>query len=488
MTRDLPHDYYEGRGFPPDLHARNGSKHYIEPDYIAMEADDQLPLISTVGAGPEGEGVFPEIMVDEDDDFRFVLKSNETGEVMMSSPNLSAGRLSVTQPAHTGVEGEQGYFTIRVNRGGSSDSYTLAIPPGAVGSRIYTVENWVPKKPSNIYVWSQADLFYDGSKDWTGSSGLNSKPKPRVNDIILFESRLQGRVYISVGHIESVENTQVVASVLTYFELMSPYIKDGEWFVGDTATGVVATGPKGDKGTFSAPTYRQVEFGEPLRIADESTDPSNMALSFQIPKGKPGDPGKPGAPGTPGLPATMVAGTTGNLPNGAPTQFSIIKIDGVTNTYQMNLSVASGASGRDGTSIHIVRGIHDRTDLPPFESTPVNDAYVVKHTGDLMNDLYIRGKEADPNGWYGWTIVDDWQGVPGRDGRDALAVAGETYHLEWGDDAIVLGRTPDPNDGLTYFDFYIPDILPDIIPIENLPFDWVTKEDIDMWLTEPLEP
>ena len=105
-----------------------------------------------------------------------------------------------------------------------------------------------------------------------------------------------------------------------------------------------------------------------------------------------------------------------------------------------------------------------------------------------MNDLYIRGKEADPNGWYGWTIVDDWQGVPGRDGRDALAVAGETYHLEWGDDAIVLGRTPDPNDGLTYFDFYIPDILPDIIPIENLPFDWVTKEDIDMWLTEPLEP
>ena len=62
----IPHDYDDGR-----LHSRGNSRHYIEPDYIANEADDQLPLLSTVGRGPRGAGLTIGNLVNEDGEFSF---------------------------------------------------------------------------------------------------------------------------------------------------------------------------------------------------------------------------------------------------------------------------------------------------------------------------------------------------------------------------------------------------------------------------------
>ncbi len=81
------HDYYNHHADHPELHNRGEGMLYHDPDYSANGNDDQLPIISTIGRGPRGEGVVVESM-DGDGVAGFRLVSTLTGETVYTSPNF----------------------------------------------------------------------------------------------------------------------------------------------------------------------------------------------------------------------------------------------------------------------------------------------------------------------------------------------------------------------------------------------------------------
>jgi len=71
--------------------------------------------------------------------------------------------------------------------------------------------------------------------------------------------------------------------------------------------------------------------------------------------------------------------------------------------------------GKDGLSIDIQGGIYSVDDLPDFDETGVNKAFIVADTDeDNAYELYIRGEQAVIASLGGpWTVIEDWQGVQG---------------------------------------------------------------------------
>lgn len=381
----IPHDYYDGR-----LHSRGNSRHYIEPDYIANEADDQLPLLSTVGRGPRGAGISIGNLVNEDGEFSFGIYSDLTGEQIMQSPNLSAGTIAVSSMPTEPVPGETVEMTISVKQGDKVSRYTVPIPAGAHGSRFFAVSTELEDGgKGHAYQVPIDDLMIYGME----REAWDAWPVPRVNDLCVFQA--SGK--LGFGTIEAVENGMVTFTSQVLFDVLQHLTvgEDGHWYIDGEDTGVDAQGPKGDKG--------------------DKGDPGEDGERGQTgPKGDPGTDGKDGEKGDkgdPGLPANMVVRSVTETEQ--PT-VKVTRTDVSTNTYSIDYGLPRGA---DGKSIDIQGGVYKISELPSFDDTPVNRAFIVndyEETEDHRYDLYIRGIEpviAEEGG--PWTVVEDWQGMPG---------------------------------------------------------------------------
>ena len=361
----IPHDYYDGR-----LHSRGNSRHYIEPDYIANEADDQLPLLSTVGRGPRGAGLTIGKLVNEDGEFSFGIYSDLTGEQVMQTPNLSAGTIAVSAMPTEPVPGETVEMTVSVSQGGKVSRYVVPIPAGAHGSRFFAVTTELEYSgKGHAYQVPIDSLMVYGLK----REVWESWPIPRVNDMCIFKAGTA----LGFGTIETVQDGMVTFTSQVLFDVMQHITigENGNWVVEGEDTGVAARGPRGEQG----------------------------------PAGPPGEKGEKGDPD--GLPARMTVGT---VDEGDHPAFTVHLVDERTNTYSVNVTLPKG---EDGKSININGGIYKLPDLPSFDDTPVNDAFIVNdydEADDHRYDLYIRGKEpviAEDGG--PWTVVEDWQGVQG---------------------------------------------------------------------------
>lgn len=393
-----PHDYYDEHG-EPSVSSKHNSRPYVEPDIYANGASRQLPLVSTLGAGPRGEGVEPQVVESAPGDFRFRLVSTVTGDTLMESDNLSAGVISFTQPSHDMVAGETANMDVHVTRGADVEHYTLEIPSGAVGSRWFACDHSVEYEPGEVYYFSVDDLQYDGLNSY------RDKPIPRPNDLVAFV--VQGKGQLRLGNVEACEKGTVAVTSRTSFSVPIPEVgPDGTWVLDGVDMGIQAQGPKGDKG----------DKGD------------------QGPKGQKGDKGDPGAKGekgdkgVDGKDAKVAIGNVETLPPTSPASASITH-DPDTNVSTLNLGIPEGAAGK---AIDIQGGIWKTTTLPDYDATPINQAFIV-YDGDKQFDLYVRGKDpviASDGG--PWTVVEDWQGRPGN----GIHMLTEGYTL--GDEPLVI--------------------------------------------------
>ena len=364
-----PHDYRRPDGFP-ELRSRGNSRPYIEPDYVASDADDQLPLLSTVGRGPRGHSVLVGSVTDDGDEFSYTL-IDEEGKVLYQTPDLSAGTISVSSMPEEPVAGDKVEMLVTVSRGSVTKRYAVAIPSGATGSRIYVVQGNLQYGGEGHAYQTQVSrlMVYNAPQP----SGWEEWPEPRVNDVALF--RVDGM--LCIGTIEAVQDGMVTFTSQTTIDPLSHLSigANGNWVIDNVDTGVKAQGERGEQG----------------------------------PQGIPGPVGPQGPPD--GLPARMSVGT---VDEGASPAFSVRLVDETTNTYAVDVTLPRGA---DGKSINVNGGVYKVSDLPPFDDTPVNDAFIVndyEESDDYRYDLYIRGREpvmAEDGG--PWTVVEDWQGVHG---------------------------------------------------------------------------
>lgn len=385
-----PHDYYNEYG-EPRMKSKYNSRTYVdEHDLIANDAKSQLPLVSSIGAGPQGQGVYPEIIKDSEGDFRFVLKSDVTNEVLMESPNLNGGFIYATQPYHDFVSGESTYLDIHVVHGTTVKTYSIEIPPGAVGSRWFVATEDVDWNDTFVYEFIENDLMYDGRTEWS------DKPHPRPNDFVLFKAADTNELIF--GNVEANEDGKVTVTARNKIGVAIPEMnEDGNWTINGHDTGIKATGPEGPQGP-KGDTGPQGEQG----IKGDTGE-----------RGPKGDAGKDGKDGKDGKPATVRIGNVETLQPGSNASASISH-DPSTNTSTLNLGIPQGTAGK---AINIRGGIWRIEYLPRFQDTPVNDAFIV-YDDDKQFDLYIRGSiavQADDGG--PWTVVENWQGKPGSSVR-----------------------------------------------------------------------
>ena len=422
------HDYY-GPGGCPELHNRGEGRRYIEPDYLAQEADDQLPMISTLGCGPRGHGVYPHIVKSTDGEFLWQLVDDVTGEAVMDSPNLSAGKIEIVQPDRELLEGEEGSFDVRVVRGKDVQSYTVKTPAGSHGSRIYLLGGAVTRRADETYTCVEADLTVYGGR-WSDC------PSVRPGDIVVFSLKDSDSRYLAFGTVQKASPAQVAFTSRTRFEWRLPYIGgNGNWFVEDQDTGVSARGPQGPAGEFGTPVAKTLPAGSRATAKNLSSDPHVLNLEVGIPQGHNGNKATFSAPTAHRLDQSQ-APTVEDLdpdPSNAQLDFgipdgkkAIVKVTppvtlpagsnatvGITentsdNSYTIQFGIPEGVAGK---SIDIHPGVLKTYELPPFASTEVNAAFIVDD-GDGWYDLYVRGLEAVPE--VQWTIIEDWKGEPGK--------------------------------------------------------------------------
>ena len=362
-------------------------RRYIDPDRLAGECDDQLPLVSKVGRGPRGHGVTPRVRTDQPGEYVVEFVDDVTGEVVLSTANLSAGEVTITvDTPENPVAGDTVMATVHVRLGDETRDYSLPVPPGATGSILFEVDGEVAPTQDGTY---RVDVGRLAS--W-GNLNRPSRPVPRVNDMVVFSTPTG----FAFGTIEMVGNGQVVFTSRTGFELPEFGVTDdGHLTIDGEDTGVSCVGPKGDKGD-PGERGKQGPKGDPGRDGED---------------GAPGEDGDPGPKGDPGLPANMVVRSVTDTEQ--PT-VTMQRTDVGTNTFSVDFGLPRGADGR---SVNIHGGVYRVADLPDFDETPVNDAFIVndyEESEDYRYDLYIRGQEpvtAEEGG--PWTVVEDWQGMPG---------------------------------------------------------------------------
>lgn len=363
------------------------TRHYVDPDRVAMECDDQLPLVSKIGRGPRGHGVTPKVRTDQPGEYVVEFVDDVTGEVVLSTANLSAGEITVTVDSPKNpVAGDTVMVTIHVRRGDSTSDYSLPVPPGATGSIMFEVDGELDVPDDGTCRVEVTRLMS------YGNASRPSRPVPRVNDMVAYHTA-DG---FGLGTIEAVSGSMAIFTTRTFFRLPKFSVdRNGHLTIDGEDTGVSVVGPKGDKGD-PGERGKQGPKGDPGRDGED---------------GAPGERGDPGERGEPGLPANMVVRSVTETQQ--PT-VTMQRTDVGTNTFSLDFGLPRGA---DGKSVNIRGGVYRIADLPPFDDTPVNDAFIVQdypESEDNRFDLYIRGREpviAEEGG--PWTVVEDWQGMPG---------------------------------------------------------------------------
>lgn len=362
-------------------------RRYIDPDRMAGECDDQLPVISKIGRGPRGHGVTPRVRTDQVGEYVVEFVDDVTGEVVLTTANLSAGEISVTVDTdHSPVAGETVMATVHVRQGSKVKDFDLPIPPGSTGSIMFEVDGELDVPDDGTCRVEVTRLMS------YGNASRPSRPVPRVNDMVAYHTD-DG---FGLGTIEAVGGSMAIFTTRTFFRLPKFSVdRYGNLTIDGETTGVNVIGPKGDRG----------DPGERGKQGPKG-DPGVNGMD-----GAPGEKGDPGDRGEPGLPANMVVRSVTETDQ--PT-VTMQRTDVGTNTFSVDFGLPRGA---DGKSVNIHGGVYKITDLPSFDDTPVNDAFIVndyEESEDYRYDLYIRGQEpiiAEEGG--PWTVVEDWQGMPG---------------------------------------------------------------------------
>lgn len=421
---------YPNNHFPPGRY----TDHFIDPDYIARESDDQLPTVSTIGRGPIGEGVSIEVTQNEPGVFTFRLFSDKTGETVMQSPNLSAGVVYARQF-------DEGHVEITIERDGTTRSYLIALPQGDAGSRIFTIVDMLNRSTNmnDTYRVARTNLMWDGVLGTRTAS-----PQPRDLDTVMFMCQDASGIYLAVGHIVHQNVTEVFILCRTYIPIPIPYVNEdgGNWFVNGHDTGVPSVvqqlppittpvdndvlpsvsddNPDVYKSQLHFKLPRSVAFTEPTTVVvdndvapsvlDISPSVNESSLQFRIPQA-----------------VQMLAPTAEQIPPGSlPT---VIDRDPSSNFAQFHFSIPKGDkgdkgdNGRDSLPLNIANGLFRAPgstkplpDLPDFLTTNAGDAFIV--SSDDVNtayDLYIHLTDATD-----WFIVDNWGGVPGPEGEPGM--------------------------------------------------------------------
>lgn len=268
-----PHDYHHHDHDFPHNRSLHNDHHYIDPDFVANETRDQLPLLSTIGAGPVGAGITARPVFGPDDSFRFVLVDNKTQEAIVTSPNLSAGTISFTQPGHPHAAGEYATIDISVLRDGATKTYSMHIPPGIDGSYLFASDIIYEKLPTGVYQVPLDSLTVRGSN--------NATPLvPRVNDVVMFVTQIGDKMELSVGYIKQLGNER--ATVTSRFSIPgtpAPYIgANHNWFVGNVDTGI-----KAYVSVEIAPTV-SLDANKAPTVSDIDPDFFNTRFEFQLPQ------------------------------------------------------------------------------------------------------------------------------------------------------------------------------------------------------------
>ena len=382
----IPHDHTGCMGLP-DLVSHGNSRPYIEPDYTAMECDDQLPAISTIGRGPRGRGISIAGIELDEDTFKFSIVEDGNGETVYQTPNLSAGVITVSAKPEHPVAGETVAMDVTVTRDGRSTVTHVPIPAGSTGSRIFmcSVDLGEPMGEGFAYQADVSALMHYGRN----SAQWQIMPVPRVNDVVIFA--LKGR--LAFGTIEAVEGGRAIFTSQVDFDVLQSLEIDesGNWVIGGVTTNKPARGPKGDKG----------DPGEDGR--DGAPGPKGDTGD----RGPTGPAGDTGESGEDGKPAIMKVGKVEETKT--PT-VKVTRTDAIGNEFTMDFGLPRGA---DGKSVDIQGGVYTTDQLPAFDDTPVNRAFIVKDE-DNQFDLHIRGLEpviAEDGG--PWTVVENWQGIQG---------------------------------------------------------------------------
>ena len=402
----------------------NPVRHAIEPDWVASECDDQLPAFSKIGRGPRGKGVYTEIEKTDDGQVIIHFKDDETGEEIGNTGDIAAGRISVSYAPENPVAGDEVKMFVSVRSGSKVANYVVPVPSGAHGSRIYLLPGPVTRNSDDTYQCSVDDLTIYGLQRW------ESKPEPRPNDVVLFNYEDSDGHGFAFGTIEAVEKGQVVYTARVFNTLPGVSIlPDGTWAVDGESTGIKAQGPKGEdakikvrrEGSKAVITATDSD-GETTAEVLDGKDGRDAKLSVKrvengakltaadvdgITTATVKD-GSDGEDGEDGLPAMLTLGTVQET-----TQPQVTLVPGRVQKNEWIISFGL-PRGADGKSIDINGGVYRVDQLPDFDETPVNDAFVVLDNDDDRFDLYIRGKEpviAEEGG--PWTVVEDWQGVNG---------------------------------------------------------------------------
>lgn len=207
-----PHDYYGPDGYP-HLHSKGNSAITADPDWLANEHGDMLPLGSTLGIGPQGDGVIA--LVKESDDVKgtFILQflNDKTLETFLESPNLHAGILS----ARTDDSKHTLYIDL-MRKGFNKQIAEMVLPEGEQGTRLYLHKTSVPVEifsddPEDLeYTFNAEDLFYRGT-----SRTDTEEEAPRVNDTVVScivwrntkeDGTREDLAYLAVGMVQAVTN------------------------------------------------------------------------------------------------------------------------------------------------------------------------------------------------------------------------------------------------------------------------------------------
>ena len=193
------------------------------------DLDGMIPVFSTIGRGPRGEGVTVKQL--GDGSYQFI--STTTGEVVSEVPVLDVGTFEVINNTPNPVGGEPISVTIRHTFGGEVKKCDITIPSGANGASIHTCSALLDKNESNRYSLLRSSFT----------------TTPLVRDSVIFKTVDGEDEFLTFGEIYSVAAGTVGVNALSYLGAGwdSPNIgNNGNWWVGNSDTGIPATGPKGD--------------------------------------------------------------------------------------------------------------------------------------------------------------------------------------------------------------------------------------------------
>lgn len=357
---------------------------YIDPDFVANETTDQIPLISSVGRGPRGHGLRVESFRDsKTGSFSFKVYDDVTNECVMDSGDLGPGTWSARVVQENSPDGVIVHLYLVHRTGDHVDEYDIPIPSGAHGSRAYVASGEFEKRGDDTYQVAEKSLYYYAVQ------GYKDVPAVREGDTIFCVVVDGGFKKLGIGTVRAVENGMVTFTLKTTIGVPIPVMgEDGHWYMDGVDTGISAKGEKGEPGE-RGPQGLKGERG---------------------PKGEQGDPGMTGPAGQDGKNANIEIGVTSTLDPGSEATVSTTH-DPASNTFTFNFGIPEGLPG---DVVNIRGGIWTADTLPPWIDTPIGDAFVV-YDGDRQFDLYVRG--VNPGQSDLWTIVEDWQGRPGTGTR-----------------------------------------------------------------------